>query len=106
MSANFHCRPELAQRTAELLAGRRMLARLVEGVTCERQRTRGVAEALDVEPRHLLLEAAGSEQNVLGRNAAIVEMEFAPLLAAHEARGRADLEARRVAFDDHGADAA
>src|SRR5262249_305086 len=97
---------ELAQRTAELLAGRCMLARLVERITPERQRARGVAEALDVEARHLLLEAAGSKQDVLRRNAAIVEMQFAPLLAAHEARGLPDDKARRAALDDHRADPA
>src|SRR5215510_4559003 len=92
---------ELAQRTAELLAGRCMLARLIEGITSERQRARGIAEALDVEARHLLLEAAGSKQDVLRRNAAIVEMQFAPLLAAHKARGLPDGKARRAALDDH-----
>src|SRR5215831_889620 len=83
-----------------------MLARLVEGITPERQRARGVAEALDVETRHLLLEAARSQQDVLRRNAAIFEMEFAPLFAAHEARGLPDGKARRAALDDHRADAA
>src|SRR5262245_41584414 len=83
-----------------------MLARLVEGITPERQRACGIADALDVEPGHLLLEAAGPEQHVLGRHAAIVEVQLAPLLAAHEGRRLADDEARRAAFDDHRADAA
>src|SRR5262245_8172401 len=97
---------ELAQRPAELVAGRGMLARLVEGVAAEGERAGGIAEALDVEAGHLLLEAAGSEQDILCRDAAILEMQLAPLLAAHEARRLADGEARRIALDDHRADAA
>src|SRR5262249_47403261 len=97
---------ELAQRAAELLTRRRMLARLVESITSERESARGIADALDVEARHLLLEAAGPEQHVLGRHAAIVEVQLAPLLAAHEGRRLADDEAGRAALDDHRADAA
>src|SRR5262249_18767523 len=66
----------------------------------------GIAEALDVEAGHLLLEAAGPEQDILYWDAAILEMQLAPLLAAHEARRLADGEARRIALDDHRADAA
>ena len=91
MSANFHCRPwNSAQRPAELLAHAGVLARPLEAIAAEGERARGVAEPLDVEARHLLLEAAGAEQHVLGRDAAIVEMQLAPLLAAHELLRRAD----------------
>src|SRR5882757_11482218 len=83
-----------------------MLARLIEGIAPERERARGIAEALDVETGHLLLEAAGPEQHVLRRDAAVLEMELAPFLAAHELRRLADGEARRVALDDDRADAA
>src|SRR5207302_1529900 len=83
-----------AQRAAELLARRGVVARLVVGVAPEGERARGIADALDVEARNLLLEAAGSEQDVFRRHAAVLEMQLAPLLAAHEARRRADGEAR------------
>src|SRR5215831_16152635 len=82
-----------------------MLAGALVGVTAERQRARRVAEPLDVEGRDLLLEAAWAEQHVLGQDAAIVEVQLRPFLAAHEARGLADAEARRAALDDHRADA-
>src|SRR5215204_1674534 len=83
-----------------------MLARLVEGVAPERERAGAVAEPLDVEASHLLLEAARSEQHVGGRDAAVLEVEPAPLLTTHEARRRTDAEAGRVALDQHRADAA
>src|SRR3981081_4487345 len=83
-----------------------MLARLIEGIAPERERARGIAEALDVETGHLLLEAAGPAHDGLRRDAAVLEMELPPFLAAHEARRLPDLEARRVALDDHRADAA
>ena len=107
MSANFHCRPwNSAKRPAELLAHAGVLARPLVAIAAERERPRGVAEPLDVEARHLLLEAAGAEQHVLGRDAAVLEMQLAPLLAAHELLRRADGEARRAALDQHRADAA
>src|SRR5438034_4693836 len=83
-----------------------MFARLVEGVAAEGERARGIAQPLDVEARHLLLEAARPEQDVFRRDAAIVEMQLAPFLAAHEARRLADDESRRAALDDHRADTA
>src|SRR5262245_63584049 len=82
-----------------------MLARALVGVAAERQRARRIAEPLDVEGRNLLLEAAGAKQHVLGRDAAVVEMQLRPFLAAHEARWFSDAEARRAALDDHRADA-
>src|SRR5262249_18508386 len=91
---------KLAKRTAELLARRCILARPVESIASEGESARGIADALDVEPRHLLLEAAGPEQHVFGRHAAIVEVQLAPLLAAHEGRRLAYAEARRAALDD------
>src|SRR3981189_3063836 len=83
-----------------------MLARLVEGIAPEGERARRIAEALDVEARHLFLEAAGAEQDVLRRDAAILEMQLAPFLAAHELPRAADGKARPIGLDDDRADAA
>src|SRR4029077_21059885 len=74
---------ELAQRPAALPARRDMLARTAEGVAAERERARRVADPLDVEAGDLLLETARPEQDVLGGNAAVVEMPLPPFLAAH-----------------------
>src|ERR1700716_2976675 len=82
-----------------------MLSRALIGVAAERQRARRVAEPLDVEGGDLLLEAAGAEQYVPSRKAAIVEVQLRPFLAAHEAGWLSDAEARRAALDDHRADA-
>src|SRR6202035_4124464 len=90
---------KLAQWPVELFARRRILARRRERIAAASQSARRIAEPLDVEAGHLLLEAAGSEQHVLRRNAAIGEMQFAPLLAAHEFRWRSDGEAGRAALD-------
>ena len=49
---------ELAQRPAELLADQHMLARQVVAKPAQRQRARRIAQALDIEARDLLLEAA------------------------------------------------
>src|SRR5712691_5512752 len=83
-----------------------MVARLVEGVAPEGERARRIADALHVEARDLLLEAARAEQHVVGRNATIVEMQLAPFLAAHEARRLTDTKPRRVTRHDHRADPA
>src|SRR3546814_2679452 len=56
---------EVDERLAELTAVQRMLARQLERVTAKRERTRTVAEPLDVEPGNLLLEPAGTEDDVL-----------------------------------------
>src|SRR5258708_32623129 len=82
-----------------------MVARLVEGVTPEREGAGRVADSLDVETCDLLLETARSKQDVVGRDPAIFEIELAPFLTAHEARRLADSEPRCVARHDHGADA-
>src|SRR5215470_8540824 len=97
---------KLAQRSAELLARLRMFACPVEGITSQRKRARGVADALDVEARHLLFEAARAEQQVIDRDAAIVEMQLAPFFTAHESRRLPDVKAGCPALDDDGADAA
>src|SRR5271163_1175631 len=96
---------KFAQRPAELLALLRIVARGVEGIAAKRQRARGIAEPLDIETRHLLLKAAGAEQNVLRRNTAILESKLAPFLAAHEGLWRADGKTRRAAFNENRADA-
>src|SRR6185437_10653781 len=89
---------EFCKRLAELLAGACVLARTIVAVAAEGERAGGVADTLDVEPRHLLLEAARTEQHVLGADAAILEMQFAPQFAAHELLRRADREALGAAF--------
>src|SRR5690606_38115459 len=96
---------ELAQGAAELPACERMLARQVEGVPAEREGTRRVPEALDVEAGDLLLEAAGSQQDVGDRDTRVLEVERRPLLAVHEPARLADREARGAALDQHRADA-
>src|SRR4051812_32010064 len=83
-----------------------MLAGPVIGVAAEGERPGGIADALDVEARHLLLEAAGPEQHVFGRHAAVFKMQLAPFLAAHELLRRTNDEAGRPALDDDRADAA
>src|SRR5271170_242398 len=83
-----------------------MLARQIEREAAERQRARRVADALGVEAGDLLLEAAGPEQQVARLDAAIVEIERPPGLAVHELGRLAELEAGRVALDQHRADAA
>src|SRR4051795_11981784 len=75
---------ELGQWTTELLAYAGVFACPLVAIAAECERPRGVAEPLDVEAGHLLLEAARAEQHVLRRDAAIVEVQLAPLLAAHE----------------------
>jgi hypothetical protein len=51
---------ELAQQAPELPARKRPSARLLEGVAPERERAGRVPDALDVEARDLLLEAAST----------------------------------------------
>src|SRR5262245_6860431 len=78
---------ELGQQAAELLALQRPVARALEGVAAERERARGVAETLDVEAGHLLLEAAFAEQHHVARHLDVFEVELGPFFARHE-RGR------------------
>src|SRR3546814_12609517 len=66
---------EVDERLAELTAVQRMLARQLERVTAKRERTRTVAEPLDVEPGNLLLEPAGTEDDVLRPDIDIVEIQ-------------------------------
>src|SRR5689334_16430417 len=81
-----------------------MLARDVEGVPPQRERSRRIADALHVEAGDLLFETAFAEQNVRGWNAAILEIERRPLLVAHEARRLADGETGRATLDQNGTD--
>src|SRR5215470_14548143 len=64
-----------------------MIARLVEGIPSKGERARRIADTFHVETRHLLLEATRAKQHVVGRNAAIIEMQLAPFLAAEPASG-------------------
>ncbi len=59
-----------------------------------------------LKPAICFLKPPGPEQHVLRRNPAVVEVQLAPFLAAHEARRLADGKAGRAALDDHRADAA
>src|SRR5215211_503776 len=96
---------EFANRPAELLTRRSIIARRIERIAPERQRAGGVADALDIEARDLLLESARPEQHVFRGNAAALEMQLAPLLAAHKTRRRADRETRRATLDNYRTDA-
>ena len=49
-------------------------------IAAERERTRGVADALDIEAGDLLLEAAFLQQHVLGPHVDIVEIGRSPIL--------------------------
>src|SRR3989442_562879 len=92
---------ELAQLASELAAYPCVLARQVEGMPAQRQRARGIAQALHVEARDLLLESTRAQQHVLARNAAVLEIQLRPLLAIHEGRRLADLDAGRAALHQH-----
>ncbi len=91
---------ELAQCLPELAAGLGVLAGDVKGMTPDGERTRRVADALDVEPGYLLLETASAQQDVFRRNEAIFEIKLLPAVAAHEMRLLTEREARRVALQN------
>src|SRR5262245_49342448 len=78
---------ELGEQAPELLALQRPVACALERVAAERERARGVAEALDVEAGHLLLEAAFAEQDHVLGYAHVFEVQLGPFLAGHEGRG-------------------
>ena len=59
-----------------------------------------------LKPEICFLKPPGPSRMFSAGNAAVVEMQLAPFLAAHEGRRRADAEAGRVALDQHRADAA
>src|SRR3546814_10370534 len=79
---------EVDERLAELTAVQRMLARQLERVTAKRERTRTVAEPLDVETGNLLVEPAGTEDDVLRPDIDHVEIQRVPVLARDEKRDR------------------
>src|SRR5207245_304199 len=81
-------------------------ARRLVGVAAQRERARRVADALDVEAGDLLLEAAFAKQHTLLGHRYVREMELRPFLARHELRRLAAAHARRLALDQHRADAA
>src|SRR5581483_8459688 len=64
----------------------------------------GIADALHIEALDLLLEPARTQQQVLARNAAILEVELAPAIAADEAGRPSEAEAGHSALDQHRAD--
>ena len=78
-----------------------MLPRDIVGVATERKRSRRVSDPLDIESRHLLPEAAGAEQDLIGRDAAIVEIQLRPLLPAHEHGRGSHLESGSPALDEN-----
>ena len=82
-----------------------MLAGDVEGVTSKGQRAGRVAQALDVERRDLLLEAALAQQDVLRADIDVFEIELAPVVAADIAGRTAEGEALLPALDKDRADA-
>jgi len=87
---------EFTEMPAELTPNRGVLPRQIEGELAKRERTRRIAQTLDVEARDQVLEPAGAEQQVILRNAAIVEEERTPVLAVHERTRRADFETRAL----------
>src|SRR2546422_6628091 len=95
---------ELAQQAPELPALQRPLARRLVGVAPERERARGVADALDVEARDLPLEAALLQQHHLLGNEDIVEAQLCPLFPRHELRAFSKHDLFR--FHQHGTDSA
>src|SRR2546426_11346033 len=84
----------------------RSLPRTFIGVTAERERARRVADPLDVEPRDLLLETALLEDDAVGGNEDVLEVDLRPLLVGHELRGLAGAHARRLEVDQHRTDPA
>ena len=96
MSANFHCRPWNSHSSRpNCLRCIAHCARRLVGVAAERERARGVADALDVEAGDLLLEAAFLQQHVLRRHVDIVEVESAPI-------PRRDMNVERLPVRDAG----
>src|SRR5438552_9431983 len=99
---------EVAEGPAELLALGRVGQRALEGALGEAERHGGGAEPLAVVGAHELLEAvAGADQQVLARHLAVLEVQLALGDAAqsHHEFAATDAEARRVALDEHTADA-
>src|SRR5580693_9003349 len=80
---------EFGERAAELAALQHVRTRYFEGMAPDRERARRIADSLNVEAGDLLLEPPFAEQQVARRDDAILEVELAPLLAAHEQRGPA-----------------
>src|SRR6185503_1276769 len=97
---------ELGEQLAELLALERPAARALEGVAAERERARGVADALDVEAADLLLETAFLEQHHVGWDVNVVEVQLGPLFAGHEGGGLTPPDAWDRLLDENGTDAA
>src|SRR3546814_12661215 len=81
-----------------------MLARQLERVTAKRERTRTVAEPLDVEPGNLLLEPAGTEDDVLRPDIDIVEIQRVPVFAREETRRLAERKSFGATLDENRTD--
>ncbi len=96
---------EFAKRAAELATVHRMLARQIEGVASDCERASGIADALCVEAFDLALETSGRQQHLPGSDPAVLKVELAPSLAAHEAALLAERKARCSPLDQHRADA-
>src|SRR5689334_14167196 len=85
----------------ELLAGLSVLDRHVECVAPEREAARRIADAFDVETRHLLLEAAGAEQHFLLGNVDVIEEQGIPFFAGEKAHWLAECEAFLATLNQH-----
>ena len=92
---------ELAQQAPELLSLHRPLSSRLVGVAAERERACGVADAFDVESGDQLLEPALLEQQSIGGNEDIVEVDLRPLFVGHELRALAEAHSRRLQVDQH-----
>ncbi len=65
----------------------------------------GLRQRWVLKARQQLAEAVLADDQVLQRQLAVVELDLVQVLAAHGVIGAGDLEARRVALDQHAADA-
>src|SRR3546814_10703083 len=81
-----------------------MLRRQLKRVTAKRERTRTVAEPLDVEPGNLLLEPAGTEDDVLRPDIDIVEIQRVPVFAREETRRLAERKSFGAKLDENRTD--
>src|SRR5688572_6909721 len=97
---------ELGEQPAELLAFQRPRPGALEGVAPQRERTRGVAYALDVEAADLLFEAAFLEQHHIGGDLHVIEMKLRPLFTGHESGRLTPPDAWGVRWYEDGTDAA
>ena len=96
---------KVADRLAEHRAVPDVVAGLVERAFGQPERDAGVQATLGVEGGQQLAKAVLADHEVLQRQFAIVELDLVQVFAAHGVIGAGHLEARRVGFQQHAADA-